>query len=274
MLVRFVYLDEPTLQGYVAQLDDGLLAETKVRLVKKSSKSGNVDVKFAGFKAEVGNENERFWTMSFPPEAQFRRLLAAAYDDPDALAWVDVVDPSSDFKDAQVGEIIAWECDLDIDQSSRLAAKDGAGVQLLGLVGHLASASATGLQLGNGSPPIPEEAARQAAVAGVMQRLLESLNITRIVVGRDPGTDWSIFGPLYGDHLRSENIDSERLIVVGKIKRIVPQGKFRKLLDTEALNMMQMLQKGETTEATPTASANQYEIRGPALELDILAIYR
>lgn len=66
MLVRFVYLDEPTLQGYVAQLDDGLLAETKVRLVKKSSKSGNVDVKFAGFKAEVGNENERFWTMSFP----------------------------------------------------------------------------------------------------------------------------------------------------------------------------------------------------------------
>lgn len=41
MLIRFVYLDKPTLEGYVAQLDGGLIAETKVRLVKKGSVGGH-----------------------------------------------------------------------------------------------------------------------------------------------------------------------------------------------------------------------------------------
>nr|WP_133054114.1 hypothetical protein [Mycobacteroides saopaulense] len=238
--------------------------------MKKSTKGGNVDAKFAGFKADGGNEHERFWTMSFPPEAQFQRLLAAANDKPDELAWINVVDPPNDFKTAQVGEIIAWECDVDIDHSSRLGAKGGAGVQVLGIISRLVTAGAAGTSI-LGAQFTPDQAAIVVPQMDELQRLLDSLNITRIGVGRDVNTDWAIYGSLYDDHLRAENIDSERLIVVGKIKRIVPQGEYRRLINTEALSMLQAMQKnGSYTADAP----DQFQIRGPALELDIVAIYR
>ncbi|CAA0137284.1 Uncharacterised protein [Mycolicibacterium vanbaalenii] len=127
MLIRFVYLDEPTLKGYAAQVDGGLIAETKVRLVKKGAGGGNIDLKLAGVKGERGSEDEQLWTMQYPPEAQFQRILAIANDDPETIAWVDVVEPDSNFPSLQVGETIAWECDVDIDQGSRLAARGGGG---------------------------------------------------------------------------------------------------------------------------------------------------
>jgi hypothetical protein len=58
---------------------------------------------------------------------------------------------------------------------------------------------------------------------------------------------------------------------VGKVKRPIPRGESRKLVNTEAMQLMQTLvPRGQM------ASTDQYEneIVGPALELDILAIYR
>jgi hypothetical protein len=45
MLIRFVYLDRPTLAGFVSQLDGGLIAETTVRLVKKRSGGVHIDTR-------------------------------------------------------------------------------------------------------------------------------------------------------------------------------------------------------------------------------------
>lgn len=272
MLIRFVYLDKPTLEGFAAQIDGGLIAETKVNLVKRRTKSGEINLKFIGGKAEGGGADDQEWTMSYPPEAQFQRLLAVANDDPDTIAWIDVVDPNTDFASAQVGETIAWECDVDIDQGSRLAARGGGGVQMVGIMELLASAGQVGIKVGDGNFDA-QKAGQVKAQAEVVRQRLDSLNLSRIAVGRDySSTNWSIYGPLYSDHLRVEDVDNERLIVVGKIKRIVPYGQTRKLVNNEAMQMM----KGLSKPSGPTDTSNPLnnEIAGPALELDIIAIYR
>jgi hypothetical protein len=268
MLIRFVYLDTSTLAGYVAQLDGGLIAETKVRLVKKGSKGGHIDAKLLGAKAVSGNENEHFWTMSYPAEAQFQRLLAVAYEAPNEIAWIDVVDPRADFGSAQVGETIAWECDVDIAKFSRLAARGGGGARVVEMFGLFAQGGAAGMGLG-GQTISAEEATRLKAQTEIAQQLLDSMNVNRVAVGRDTGTEWSVFGSLYADNLRVEDINNERLIVVGKVKRIVAAGDSRKLVNTEAMQLMQRINA-----PFGTAPDRDNELVGPALELDVLAIYR
>jgi hypothetical protein len=76
-----------------ALLDGGLIAETKVRLVKKGTAGGQINTKLLTGTLERGSENEHLRTMSYPHEAQFQQLLAAAATDPDRLAWIEVVDP-------------------------------------------------------------------------------------------------------------------------------------------------------------------------------------
>ncbi len=272
MLIRFVYLDKPILEGFAAQLDGGLIAETKVHLVKKRAKTGEINLKFARAKLEGGGSDDRELTMSYPPEAQYQRLLAVARDNPEAIAWIDVVDPNNDFASAQVGETILWECDVEIDQGSRLIARGGGGVQMAALMDVFVTAGQAGLSVGNANYDT-SNAEQLKAQTEVMRQLFDSLNISRIAVGRDSSTTtWSIFGPLHNDHLRVENIENERLIVVGKIKRIVPYGQSRKLVNNEAMQLMETFStsSGRKNQSNPM----NYEIEGPALELDIIAIYR
>jgi hypothetical protein len=269
VLIRFVYLDRPTLAGFVSQLDGGLIAETNVRLVKKRSASGHITTKPFGVGAGGSTDNEHHWTMSYPPEAQFQRLLAVAYDDPDDIAWIDVVDPDNDFGGAQVGETIAWECDVDISTFSRMAARGGGGSRALELMRLFAAGGAAGFKLG-GETIDPQLAAEIKTKIDVIRQLLDEMDVNRIAIGRDSETEWSIFGPLYADHLQVEDINNERVIVVGKIKSIIRRGESRKLVNTEAMRFMQSLNSNVLT--APADPDN--EIAGPALELDILAIYR
>ncbi len=116
----------------------------------------------------------------------------------------------------------------------------------------------------------PEDAAMlQSQIQGV-QSMLDTMNVQRVAIGTDTDTRWSVYGTLYGDHLRVEDIDKERLIVVGKIKRIVKEGDSRLAINTEAMQLMANL---KPPGKSPRIDGSN-EISGPALELDILAIYR
>jgi hypothetical protein len=217
----------------------------------------------------MANENERFTTMTYPPEAQFQRLLAAAYQSPEELDWIEVMDPESDFGGAQVGEVIAWECDADISSFSRGAARGGGGARAMQIMGLFVQGGMAGFKLG-GETIDPQQAAKLKAMTDAARELLDGMNINRVVVGRDSGTEWCVFGQLYSDHLQVDDIADERAIIVGKIKGIVRRGERRKLVNTDAMRFMQTL--NSTILTAPTAPDN--EIDGPALELDILAIYR
>jgi hypothetical protein len=122
MLLEFVYLDERILADYAAQVDGGLVVETKARMSKNGGLGANLGVRWLGAKGEATAEHEQSQTVLDAPAARFQRLLFHAYNDPETLAWIDVMDPEKDFESAQVGETISWECDIDIPNVSRLLA--------------------------------------------------------------------------------------------------------------------------------------------------------
>jgi hypothetical protein len=95
-----------------------------------------------------------------------------------------------------------------------------------------------------------------------------------MVVGEDSDIEWKVFGSLDGQHVRVDDISAERLIVVGKVKRLLPRGESRRVVEFVGLPTQYLLPRPQ--EAGSGAQQNRWDqdIVGPALELDILAIYR
>ena len=290
VIFNFVYLDKPTLAGYAAQVDGGLIAETKTRNAK--AKSGEAGFGFKWLSAKLGtkSDDERSQTLSDAPEAQFQRLIAAGNVDPDAIAWNDILEPRTHFDSIQVGELIKWECDLDIPVANRLLEKGGSGTQLLTMVETMIDTLTTG----GGVPGLPQQRSASPAQIAEMQgyqvqaaflkQAIDGVNVSLSIVGGDRDTKWKVFGDLKLEHLLASDIDKERLIIVGKVKRILAEGESRTVVTVAGFEQMAN-SFGMQSKPKPRAdSEGEGEkireakesaiVRGPALELDILAICR
>ncbi|MDO3067114.1 DUF6414 family protein [Mycobacteroides abscessus] len=273
MLRKFVYLDTASLAEYTATLEGGLIAETRSRSRDSGNKSGAIKLKIAEGHLGTAKENEHEWTVSDEPEARFERLLAAAYENPETIGWREVMQPDSDFSEAQIGEFVSWECDAYEPDLSRLVSKEGATAKKIALMGSLVEALRSGVPLGEGSPLDLTALPQQEAQLKIMKELIEKVDIKKSVIGEDEATDWTVFGTLQGEYLRSD-IDDERLVIVGKIKRKLERGHWRRIaemINFETINRAERRQRAK--QAPPEGKEHEY-IAGPALELDILAIYR
>lgn len=96
MLRRFLYLDAIALGQYVTALEGGLLTESTMRSLHSGAASGGVDARLMSATAERSREDEESRTLADTNEARFDRLLRAADSEPEALAWVEVLDPDFD----------------------------------------------------------------------------------------------------------------------------------------------------------------------------------
>jgi hypothetical protein len=272
-LYDFVYLNTTTLAGYAAQVDGGLIAETKTRRLRKGNGGANFGLGSFGVKGEGSGEKERSQTFSDAPQAQFQRLLAAANADPDALGWVDVFEPDASFDQAQPGQIIAWECDLDIPQILRLVTRDGGASKMLQVYDSAIAGLDNGISLGpiDGSKLTPEQRAeieKLKTLSAVAKSMLDGIaDIPQVVVGVEKGTGWKVFGTLKSDHLVATDISAERLLIVGKVKRKLPAGEKRRIIDFPSFSDF-------SPDSPPPVFSDDQFVEGPAVELDILAIYR
>jgi hypothetical protein len=278
MLFQFVYLNKSVLAGYTAQVDGGLIAETKTRSSRKKTTTGGLGWRWLSLKGDRGAENEHLQTLSDAPEAQFQRLLAAASTDAEALAWLDVLEPDETFASVQVGEIISWECDVNVPEIFRLVARDGIASKLLEVYGAaIDGVTEGGAKFGDwdGKELTPEsrtELARQQALLNATKHLLDGADIPMPAVGTEPATSWKVYGTLERAHLLVDYIDSERLIIVGKVRRKVAEGETRRAVNFPDMSKLAAMGVGKQKAANPANEA--LNVSGPAVELDILAIYR
>ena len=281
MLRKFVYLDKTALAEYTATLEGGLIAETKTRSVKLGAKGGRLGIKgYSEANIDSKGENERSQTLSDAPEAQFERLLNAANEDPETIGWIDVMEPDTDLAAAQVGEFISWECDAYIPDIARLLAIDGDAAKKIVILGPLLRAiTEGGVKVGdedidNLNPEKRAELEKIKLLLPMADELLKSVKGKRSVVGEDEDTAWKVFGTLVGDYLRVEDIDDERLVIVGKIKRRLAEGRWQPIMGLLTLEMPSRAERRKKEKEAPPAGIEEQYISGPALELEILAIFR
>ena len=180
-----------------------------------------------------------------------------------------MMDPDTDFPQATVGTIISWECDLYVPSVSRLLAQSGQGTQVLQLLRAAATVgeSASGVTL----PPGLNQQGIEALI-----ELLQNVGGRFVVIGEDDedeDTNWVVGGPITSEHIRTPDIDS-RALIVGKVTAIVREKRWRQICLSANPGLLSRAERREREETPPPEGKEDELIGGPALVLDILAIYR
>lgn len=265
MLRRFVYLDVDALNAYATALEGGLLTESTTRVTSTGEGTVGFDAKVAKASAGKGRESEAAQRRADTPEARFDRLLRAAADDAESLGWIEALQPEVDLSGAFIGAMVSWECDLFVPEIVQTLARSGEFLDALGMMEKvLPAAKALGLETGDDLPSQSEMSA--------MGDFIGKLDAGLVVVGDDEDTDWKIAGQITEANLSGE-LDG-RARVVGKVSRIVKEGQWRPFTTFPGMNLMSRDQRRKLERQRPKSCEEDQYLSGPALMLDILAIYR
>ncbi|MBF4621514.1 hypothetical protein [Clavibacter sp. VKM Ac-2542] len=263
MLRNFYYLDENTLNRYISAIEGGLVSEETRRELNGGELGGGVDFKVAAANAGKTHENERSQTLGDNADARFSRLLKAAELQPEALSWIEVMQPDIDFKDITLGMIIDWECELRTPDYVNYVAKAGEASQAIRMAQDFAS-TAKALGLDTTGMPAQEQ-------LDAMSGAINSLNLPRVIIGQAEGSPWQFFSQIRDEFAQGELDGYKR--VVGKVTRVVPAGtphELVKLPGARFANRQARRSQGRPQAATPDQGQT---LTGPAVELDLLAVY-
>lgn len=118
-------------------LEGGLTTESTRRSTRSGSGTAGVGMKFIHASGERSRENEESRTLPDTDEARFDRLLRAADAEPEALGWVDVIQPDTDLDGVGIGAMVSWECDLYIPEIIQRLARSGEALGALDMMRNL-----------------------------------------------------------------------------------------------------------------------------------------
>lgn len=264
MLRRFVYLDTEALSQYVSAIEGGSITGSTHRSLRSRSGTGGLDARIVHAGAQRAQEEEASQATSDTDEARFDRLLRAATADPDALAWVDVLDPDTELQDIGIGAMISWDCELYVPDVVRALGGSSETIEAVSMMQNLLPAAR---RLGLDTEGLPDADELNAVVS-----LVGSIKAKLVVVGEDDGTDWQVAGPLDHESIRGDLEGRARLI--GKVTKCMRPGEWKPYLTFPGMNLLPREERRRQERQRPAAGAEDEYLAGPAVMLDILAIYR
>lgn len=245
-------------------LEGGLVTDSTKRSVRAGSADAGVDIRVVRAGGERSRQDEDSTTVVDTDEARFDRLLLAAESDPDSLGWVEVLDPEDDLAGIPIGQMVSWTCELFIPEVIQLAASAGEAQGALEMLQNLLpSAQRLGLSV-EGLPDADELSAYSSLIKGLRAKL--------IVVGEDDRSAWQIAGHLE-DQFRHAEIEG-RATVVGKVAKVITPGRWQPYLTFPGMNLIPRAERRRMESTPPPADQEDQYLHGPAVMLDILAIYR
>jgi len=264
MLNHFLYLNTDNLTQYVSMIDGGAITESTRRSVRSGSASAKINISVVEGGGDRGKELEESQTLLDTDAAQFSRLMSALEHAPDVWGYIDVMDPGVDFAAASIGQMIRWECDISVPEVVQIMARSGEAVGMMNMMkGVVPMAGALGLDTA-GMP----DAEQLEAMTG----LLQSLDASLVIVGDDDETDWQIAGAVKDQHVRGD-FDG-RALVIGKVAKVLAEGKWHPLLAFPGMNLMSREQRRKASRTRPAPDEESQYLAGPAVMVDLLAIYR
>ena len=264
MLTRFLYLDSIALAQYLSSLEGGSLTGSTQRSTRAGSAEGGADLKVAHGKGARSHEEAQERTLVDTDGARFERLLGAAAKDPERLGWTEVTDPDTDFEGIGIGAMVTWECDLYVPETVKMLSKAGGALPVLEMMRKvLPAASALGLNT-HGVPGGDQ--------IDAMTSFFEGIESKALIVGEDDATDWQVAGNLTG---QPDLADLEgRARVVGKVARILKPGQWKPFMTFPGMDLLSREERRRAERTAPAPGKEDDYLHGPALILDVLAIYR
>lgn len=259
MLRRFLYLDQTQLDQYISQVEDGLRSSRSRRDTNTSGRSGGIDAKVAKFNLDGSREGESGTEFADTPTARFERLLRLVEGDEETFGWIDVMQPS-DLEQARRGHIVNLFCDLYEPTITKFLGAGGL-LDAIPLMRDLAT-----LGGGNALTGLPGEdsLATLSAFGSAMPPLVQ---------GEVIDMEWHVVAQLLQEHKLGE-VEGE-VQVVAKVIRAWGEGAWKPLPGLPVVSQMPREQRREFERKGPDESNQKLMWQeGPALELDVLAIWR
>jgi hypothetical protein len=265
VLRRFLYLDEQALADYLSAVEGGARDSAQRTRRTAGKGGGGVDLKAVSGTAERSREDQETFSMSDTPAARYERLDQLAKADPEASGWVEVLDIDTDLDVLGIGMIVEVECEIHVpDIVKAMSSSGGIGDALDQLDTLLPFVEALGLDIGT---EIPSKTQREA-----MTGFVRAFNGDQVVVGEFDTSEWRVVGRLNSSYLHGDIEGVAR--VVGKISIRWPQSEWKPLLALPGMSLLPREQRRRLQQTRPgPAERNQY-VEGPAVMLDVLAIYR
>jgi len=264
VLTQFVYLDAAALEQYVSAVEGGLVTGLTKRSAASGSGEVGADLKLVSGKGARSHEDEESRTLADTDGSRFDRLIQAATAGPEALGWVDVVDADTDMRGIGIGAMVSWECDVYVPDVIRMLSKAGGALDAVRTMRALLPAA---LALGLDIEGVPGD-----EQLGAMSGFLEGLGTKTVVVGEDEGTEWQVAGRLRGDVELGELEGRAR--VVGKVTQVLQPGRWKPFAAFPGMDLVPREQRRQLERQPPAPGKEDEYLRGPALMLEILAIYR
>lgn len=266
LLKRFLYLNTNAVDSYLGVIEGGLADSATLRRTDRGSKGGKANIGAPGLGAGVSKDRESTQederTVRETPEQRFDRLMNALAEDPDRYTFEDVLDLDDAFERCVVGSMISVTSDIEIPAVIRIFAQPeqlGDMLDLMEAIRPMAGLFGTSPE---GMPP-PEQVQAVRSFAGMMKSDL-------VFVGETDEDAPRIAGKLEKAHLIE--LPEGEATVVGKVARRWQSGESHSLLGLPGASIMSRKQR--RTAAPSDDTDDDSILRGPALTLDVLAIYR
>jgi hypothetical protein len=263
MLKRFLYLDAVALADYLSALEGGLRDGESHRHSTGGKGQGTIEARIIKAGGERSHEEEVSFSVSETPQSRFERLLKLARADPELSGWVDVLDAEEHLPGVGIGAMVSLECEIYVPDVVRTLSS-GDLTRFFDLVDTLEpSADAIGLD----TTGLPSREARDG-----IRGFAENVSARLVIVGEPDDSAWRIAGDLQDEFVQGD--PDGRAMVVGKVARQWPAGQWKPLLALPGSSMLPRKKRRELERTRPKEGQEDQYLEGPALMLDVLAIYR
>jgi hypothetical protein len=267
-LRKFLYLDGDTLEQYISSVEGGLL--TTGRANQHEGKTSDLGARPYNIGGGVQSEHASGVARDYQDtsSARLNRLLDAAQHDPDSLTWVSVNQPDVEFADIGTGAVVQWECDVYIPEAVQNLVSGGEFESTARMLKTMRGpAQVLGLDDEDDDDPLPDDSEIDAVLAA-----LESFNSPLVFVGEDDATEWRVAGSLTPQSLCSEV--EGRAVVIGKVDRVIPAGSSRSFMTFPGSKLPRDARRKINREGPDPDEDPSSFLSGPAVTLDVLAIFR
>lgn len=266
MLRRFLYLNTNAVDGYLAVVEGGLADTATSRRSNKGSKGGKLN---AGTSAlgvggtlggESSNEDERI--VRETSEQRFDRLIRALEAAPEEFGYEDVLDLGDAFERSVVGSMVSVTCEIEIPTAVRLLAQPEQMGEMLGLMETMRPLAE---MFGADMDGMPSQATTSA-----IRDVTSAFKSDLMFVGETDVGAPCVAGKLEKSHLIE--LPEGEAVVVGKVARRWKSGESHPLLALPGASILSRKQRRSSPISDDPDDENI--LHGPALTLDVLAIYR
>ncbi len=196
-------------------------------------------------------------------ESRFARLLEIAEKYAEEIAWIDVLEPDTELDQAGFGAMVAGEAEFYVPQVVQLLASGelSRSLDLIDRIEPLAD------MLGLDKQGMPDKQGREAA-----RSLVDAIGADQVAVGEFDASEWKVAGQLEKQYIRARIEGPARF--VGKVARRWPAAEGRHLLALPGTTLLPRHERRALERRRPDNPDDDSFLLGPAMMLDLLAVWR